>query len=259
MVKLWVKRRASEGKIAASACSAPITTLGTTVPCTEGTKPRVIPRSVGSAALGGAGLWYETAWCFSVGRVGILFDRGTRLVRAINRRARSTAALPTSHGTWPWRRLPRHRICAYARRARASGVRARIPRVQETPSPRRAHGVPGTRAVDKKKNVCLINALRSLGVPVPYAADGPFWALRDGNRMLEPFAPLGYLPSLLCRLTQGYSSAVSRKEHISQAENISFTNRLTSRASRSGTTANASPGPRADAISVAPRHGSRAF
>lgn len=44
---------------------------------------------------------------------------------------------------------------------------------------------------DRKRNVCLIDALRSLGVRVPYVIDGPFWALRDGNVMLQQFRRLG--------------------------------------------------------------------
>jgi hypothetical protein len=36
-------------------------------------------------------------------------------------------------------------------------------------------------------DVCLVTALRSLGVPVPYTGSGPFRALRDGNNMLSPF------------------------------------------------------------------------
>lgn len=42
----------------------------------------------------------------------------------------------------------------------------------------------------QKTNVCSVDALRSLGVPVPYVCDGPFWALRDGNRMLSGFGRL---------------------------------------------------------------------
>ena len=38
------------------------------------------------------------------------------------------------------------------------------------------------------KNVCLVKALRALGAMAPYTADGPVWALADGNRMLEPFS-----------------------------------------------------------------------
>ena len=40
------------------------------------------------------------------------------------------------------------------------------------------------------ENVCLIDALRALGAKVPYAADGRFWALEDGNRMLRPVCQL---------------------------------------------------------------------
>jgi hypothetical protein len=37
-----------------------------------------------------------------------------------------------------------------------------------------------------KQNVCLVNALRSLGLPVPLSGPGPFRALTDGNAMLRP-------------------------------------------------------------------------
>ena len=36
-----------------------------------------------------------------------------------------------------------------------------------------------------------MDALRSVGVPVPYTRDGPFWALADGNDMLRPFGSFG--------------------------------------------------------------------
>ena len=39
--------------------------------------------------------------------------------------------------------------------------------------------------------MCLIDAIRSLGVPMDYLSDGPFWALADGNPLLDPFGPLG--------------------------------------------------------------------
>ena len=35
--------------------------------------------------------------------------------------------------------------------------------------------------------MCLVDTLRVLGVKVPYISDGKFWALTDGNIMLEPF------------------------------------------------------------------------
>ena len=35
-------------------------------------------------------------------------------------------------------------------------------------------------------NVCLINSLRRLGVPLEADRHGPFWALRDGNEFLLP-------------------------------------------------------------------------
>ncbi|CAJ1371508.1 unnamed protein product, partial [Effrenium voratum] len=47
------------------------------------------------------------------------------------------------------------------------------------------------RTEERKVEVCLIDALRSLGVPLQYTDNGPFWALRDGNRMLLPHKPLG--------------------------------------------------------------------
>ncbi|CAJ1439678.1 unnamed protein product, partial [Effrenium voratum] len=41
-------------------------------------------------------------------------------------------------------------------------------------------------ARDRKQDVCLIDALRSLGVQLSYQDDGPFWALTDGNKFLRP-------------------------------------------------------------------------
>ena len=43
---------------------------------------------------------------------------------------------------------------------------------------------------ERKKNVCLVDSLRSLGVPVPYSGDGPFYALADGNIFLSPYGNL---------------------------------------------------------------------
>ena len=40
-------------------------------------------------------------------------------------------------------------------------------------------------AEPRRVNVCLVDALRSLAVPVPYASDGPLFALRDGNAWLH--------------------------------------------------------------------------
>lgn len=40
------------------------------------------------------------------------------------------------------------------------------------------------------EEVCLLDALRALGFAVNYFADGPFWALRDGNQFLKPFGCL---------------------------------------------------------------------
>ena len=39
----------------------------------------------------------------------------------------------------------------------------------------------------KFSQVCLVDAIRSLGVKAPYIKNGPFWALADGNSLLEPF------------------------------------------------------------------------
>lgn len=40
------------------------------------------------------------------------------------------------------------------------------------------------------EEVCLVDSFRALGVKVPYNKSGPFWAVRDGQKMLEP---LGHL------------------------------------------------------------------
>jgi hypothetical protein len=45
-------------------------------------------------------------------------------------------------------------------------------------------------------NTCLVDSLRSLGFKVGYHADGPFWALGDGNSMLQAFnAHLEHMPN----------------------------------------------------------------
>ena len=36
-------------------------------------------------------------------------------------------------------------------------------------------------------NVCLIDALQSLGTKVPYTSNWPFWAFADGRQFLKPF------------------------------------------------------------------------
>ena len=41
------------------------------------------------------------------------------------------------------------------------------------------------------EEVCLIDAMRALGVKVSYPGDGPFWALKDGNHFLAPHGCLG--------------------------------------------------------------------
>jgi hypothetical protein len=37
------------------------------------------------------------------------------------------------------------------------------------------------------RDTCLVDALRNLGIPVVPSRDGPFWAVKDGNEMVEPF------------------------------------------------------------------------
>ena len=43
----------------------------------------------------------------------------------------------------------------------------------------------------RRRNVCLVDALRALGVHVPYVSDGPFKALSDGNEWLRPHGSFG--------------------------------------------------------------------
>ena len=56
--------------------------------------------------------------------------------------------------------------------------------------PHRADVRSSNRTEERAAEVCLIDALRSLGVPLQCTDSGPFWALRDGNRMLMPRKPL---------------------------------------------------------------------
>jgi len=40
---------------------------------------------------------------------------------------------------------------------------------------------------ERFQQVCLVSAFRGFGLEVPYTCDGPFWAKRDGNKMLAPY------------------------------------------------------------------------
>jgi hypothetical protein len=51
-------------------------------------------------------------------------------------------------------------------------------------------------------DVCLIDSLNSLGVDVPYHTNGPFYALRDGLPLLQPFG-LQLKPVQYTELTYG--------------------------------------------------------
>ena len=44
-----------------------------------------------------------------------------------------------------------------------------------------------TCAYVAEAQICLLHAMRALGIPVPHVGAGPFWALRDGNVFLQPF------------------------------------------------------------------------
>ncbi|CAE7800313.1 unnamed protein product [Symbiodinium sp. CCMP2592] len=46
------------------------------------------------------------------------------------------------------------------------------------------------RKREKYLDVCLIDALRGHGHKCEYAADGPFWAMRDGNRFVNPLGKI---------------------------------------------------------------------
>ena len=45
---------------------------------------------------------------------------------------------------------------------------------------------------NRRKNVCLIDALRSLGAAIQYDRDGPLYAMGDGNTILAPHGTLGW-------------------------------------------------------------------
>ena len=39
-------------------------------------------------------------------------------------------------------------------------------------------------------DACLVDSLRALGYKVAYTSSGPFWAIKDGNRFLQPWGCL---------------------------------------------------------------------
>ena len=64
------------------------------------------------------------------------------------------------------------------------------PAFQEAHKKRSLKTASDTQAPVRMSHVCLVDALRSLGVNVPYTEHGPLWALRDGNRLLQPHGTL---------------------------------------------------------------------
>ena len=66
-----------------------------------------------------------------------------------------------------------------------------------------AAGSPGDKHY---QNVCLIDSLRSLGVKLQYTADGPFWALSDGNAMISSCSRLTRRQTLPERLSHRFAA-----------------------------------------------------
>ena len=58
-----------------------------------------------------------------------------------------------------------------------------------------------------------MDSFRSVGIKVPYSGNGPFWALKDGRKMLAPFGRLGQKSLRVCGqgsiLLLGFQIAVS--------------------------------------------------
>jgi hypothetical protein len=82
----------------------------------------------------------------------------------------------------------------YHRTQNAAGIamfRSVVPKVTSYGFPRIVDKSPrGTQSTSDARyaKTCLVDALRSLGVKAAYTSDGPFWAMEDGNRMLQPFS-----------------------------------------------------------------------
>ena len=50
--------------------------------------------------------------------------------------------------------------------------------------------LPSHSALKRYKEVCLVDSLRAHRYKVPYTKDGPFWAVADGNALLQPWQTL---------------------------------------------------------------------
>lgn len=61
---------------------------------------------------------------------------------------------------------------------------------------------PRRRIQERFKSVCLVDALRAFRYKVPYLGHGPFWAIKDGSKFLEPFKLLFCNLSSLIASTQ---------------------------------------------------------
>jgi hypothetical protein len=49
---------------------------------------------------------------------------------------------------------------------------------------------PFAPPAERFREVCLIDSLRAHRYKVQYTADGPFWAMADGNKFLRPWQNL---------------------------------------------------------------------
>ena len=68
-------------------------------------------------------------------------------------------------------------------------------------------------AANKLKHICLVTTLWVLGIPVHATADGPYWALRDGNEVLRPFEHL-LMPAPRARIAQRGRFVLHRASHF---------------------------------------------
>ena len=74
-------------------------------------------------------------------------------------------------------------------------------------------GLKDQRRRAQRANVCLVRALRSLGIPIPLSGTGPFRARTDGNRLLAPLGlALRYVDELSLR-TGDPAKCCESREH----------------------------------------------
>ena len=139
--------------------------------------------SVRSSSRGSAGLWYEVPWCVLTQACLLLSSCLRRCARACHWEAQPEHSRHAYSRATSWRRISRPQVYANTRGCCLRAQEQRAQRLHENVPPSKKP--PATPA--QYHNVCLVDVLPAHGFKVEYVANGPFWAMQDGSKLLVPW------------------------------------------------------------------------